>query len=156
MKYFFLMLVMVVASCSSKKGTNAKQVQEQTETVMEQDELTFLVRDNYGGSEEPEIQIIKDVKSLEKFFSKVNITRKPGLPIPEIDFEKEMVILVCSGGATGNGTPAVYKISEAEDEMVLEVIQENTLTSAENTAYLTPFCLYKMPLSEKVITFKHK
>ena len=53
--------------------------------------------DSFSNVEVYETTVIKDAKSLSKFYAGINKTRKPGLPVPIVDFSKEMAILVCLG-----------------------------------------------------------
>ena len=151
MKYLIYTFFLICVSCSSQKK---KTVTEQSQTKTNS-ELTLLLRDSYGGGEEPQILVIKEPKSLAQFFNGVNSTRKPGLAIPKIDFEKEMVLVVCSGEIKVNKVPALHMVENKKSKMVLEVSEESTLANDQATNITTPFCIYKMPLSNTEISFQH-
>lgn len=116
--------------------------------------LTLLLRDSYGGPETPEIQIIKEPSTLKTFFSKINRTRKPGLAVPKIDFAKEMVIILCSGERSGDLMPSLYLGEETHEQMIIGVKEENDQEKLGSTAVTAPFCVYKMPLTHKEVTFR--
>jgi len=81
--YFFVGLVLALFSCKSQKSSSALP-------------LELIVTEDYSGAEEEEIIIVRTEKELHSFFAKVNRTRKPGLPIPVIDFTKDLLIIWCS------------------------------------------------------------
>lgn len=109
-------------------------------------DLTLVVSDSYSGMETPETLIIKDAKSLTKFYSLINRTRKPGLPVPNIDFSKEMIIVRCGGTIREGTTPELYVKDRTEEQITLGIHTSSSV--AGSTAVTTPFSLYKMPLSK--------
>ena len=146
MKSFFLILLVMCLGCKSqKKGTSIQDNSIGTPTL--------ILTDNYGGTEEQEIQVIKDMGTLKKFFIKINKTRKPGLPVPEVDFTREMVVIYCSGKTRLKAATKLYKMEETETQLVMSTkITDSTTTS---TATITPFSIYKMPLTEKELVLRN-
>ena len=71
----FLILLMGMLSCKSQKS---QQMADNTN-----DGLTLLVEDGYSGVENFESMVVRDQKTLNSFFAKINRTRKPGIPVPE-------------------------------------------------------------------------
>ncbi|MEB8347217.1 hypothetical protein OO010_14260 [Flavobacteriaceae bacterium KMM 6898] len=148
MKIVLLTLLFVCISCKSQK----KGVQHNEENG-QMDEPTLVLKDNYSNIDSSQVSVIKDQKALNKFFVQVNKTRKPGLPVPEIDFTKEMMILICAGEQKGSYVPRVTIVNEDAGNMIVN-IGKNQASDSTDTAMSTPFFLYKMPISKKLITFK--
>ncbi|MFK5972248.1 MAG: hypothetical protein QM485_03115 [Flavobacteriaceae bacterium] len=115
--------------------------------------LTLVLEDNYSGSDTSEVIIIKDYKRLKRFFLKVNKTRKPGLLVPEIDFSKDMVIILCNGKQNEGLWSRLHFLEETREKMTLEIVQKND-TDESLTTSISPFCIYKLPLTSKEIVFK--
>jgi hypothetical protein len=95
---------------------------------------------------------------LESFYSQINRTRKPGLPVPEVDFEREMVLLVILGEQAGEKTVTLSTIEETALEVTLIVeIGEDPAAYQDSgpgaRPILQPFYLYKMPLIDKRVNF---
>ena len=120
------------------------------------EKLTLLLEDNYSGSEVEETMIIKDAKALQRFYSKINRTRKPGLPVPEVDFTKEMILVHCIGEQM-NGNQATLSIEEEnKKEVIISTSHEKSKKSDTSSALISPFSVYKMPLTQKEISFRKK
>ncbi|WP_145758343.1 hypothetical protein [Sediminicola sp. YIK13] len=113
----------------------------------------LVMEDSYSNIDSSQISIITDQKALQKFFVQVNKTRKPGLPVPEVDFSKEMLILICAGEQQGTYEPNVT-ILESDDENLTINVERKLPSDSLETAISTPFFLYKMPISEKKVTIR--
>lgn len=145
----FLVLVLLtfcLFSCKAQKELAGEKMKD----------LELVVQDGYSGIMEYETMVIQDTKSLNKFYSQVNKTRKPGLPVPMVDFSREMVIVVCLGEQKGERMPLLSKINETEEELTLavELTDPEKTDTTQNQAISYPFFLYKMPLSPKAIGFQ--
>lgn len=150
MRTIFLGILMLAGTCGSQKDkTSDTNYQVSTEN-----QLMLVLSDNYGGTETEELLVIRDYKALNKFFTKVNMTRKPGLPVPEIDFNKEMVVVYCSGKTTDLNTPELRRMEDRDDKMVFSRVIAANQKKDTSTAVLMPFHLYKMPLTEKEISLR--
>jgi len=121
--------------------------------------LVLLQDDGYSGISEFGAHAIQEQKVLEHHYAQINRTRKPGLPLPDIDFGTEMALLIFLGEQQGTKKVRVSKVAETGTEMVLAVEigedpENNKAIDAGTLPILQPFYLYKMPLSEKRIVFK--
>lgn len=145
MKYFLLLSFVCLLSCKAQK-----QLGDEIEG------LVLVEQDGYSGIETFEAKVIRDTKSLNKFYSQVNKTRKPGLPVPMVNFSQEMVLVVCLGEQQGEQAVLLSKSGETENELFIAVqlSDVNNGGSASAQAISFPFYLYKMPLTEKTITFQ--
>jgi len=152
MKYYFLGILFVLLSCNGQKKTAAESSMD--EQPQKSDHLELLLQDEHGDFVQAETMVIKDQKRLKSFYAKINRTRKPGLPLPVVDFSKEMVIVHCNGVQNRAGTPTLNFDEETDAEIILssKLVQEENSPSIEMITY--PFCLYKMPLTEKEILVK--
>ena len=144
MKVFLFLILGLSISCKSHEKASMAANDDSS-----QEELTLLLSDNYGGTASAEIQVIRDVKSLLKFFAEINKTRKPGLPLPEIDFNKEMVLVYCHGSTQLKTVPGLFIKAETDQEKILGIMDGENKTALSDTAVKMPFSLYKVPLSEK-------
>ena len=147
MRILILGLLVLTGTCRSQKDKN-NDINYQASA---ENQLMLVLSDNYGGTEKEQLMVIRDSKALKKFFTKVNMTRKPGLPVPEIDFNKEMVVVYCNGKTTDMDTPALNRIEDKDDKMVFAPVSDSNQKKVVSTAVLMPFHLYKMPLTEKEI-----
>ena len=151
MRYLSLFIFAVIISCNGQKKAS---MENGGEMKGNSEKLTLLLEDNYSGSEVAETLVIKDEKALRSFYSKLNRTRKPGIPVPEVDFTKEMILIHCLGEQT-NGNLASLSVAEENDqEMIIRTSVAKAQKSSSSSALISPFSIYKMPLTEKEITFK--
>lgn len=123
------------------------------------DGLDLLQRDGYSGVADFEGHAIRDQKTLKSFYSQINRTRKPGLPVPSLDFGTEMALLIFLGEQAGEKKVMVSKLSENGSEIVLAIEigedpDKNKGTDPGSRPILQPFYLYRMPLTEKSILFE--
>ncbi len=143
MKIIFISILILASSCKSQKNLSQE---------IDDNGLTLLVQDGYFYTDTMETAVIEDEKTLKTFFSRVNKTRKPGLPVPQIDFEKEMVLVVCMGEQKTNEMPYLRFLESNEKEINIAI--EMTNTTGKNiytTSY--PFCVYKIPISKHEVVF---
>jgi ketopantoate reductase len=117
-----------------------------------QNSVELLVQDEINSMTEEETLVIRSSKALRSFFTKVNMTRKPGIPVPEVDFNTNMVVIYCSGKRTDGAKPTINKIRENDTEMVF-LANHNTV-AGEKQYTVSPFSLFKIPLTDKTIIFE--
>ncbi len=146
MKFTVLFLLLIFTTCNAQKNNRGADRKDHQDT---DHGLILIVSDSYSGIEIAETLVINDAKSLQKFYSKINRTRKPGLPVPDIDFSKEMVLIRCSGTTNNDTMPNLYVMEETEDEIVLGI--SKTVKDSSSSAVTTPFSVYRMPLAEKEV-----
>ncbi|WP_373518979.1 hypothetical protein [Pricia sp.] len=146
---FFLILIFTTCNAQKNSGDIAKKDHQGND-----DGLILMVSDPYSGIEVAETLIIKDAKSLQKFYSQINRTRKPGLPVPDIDFSEEIVVIRCSGATDKGAMPHLFIMEETEDELVLGT--KETDNDSRSTAVTTPFSAYRMPLTKKEVIVREE
>ena len=136
-----LLVVIMVFSCKSRQvGTS------EVDSYME-----LIVQDNYSGAEEEELLIVRDKKGLSSFFAKINRTRKPGIPIPKVDFTKNVLVIWCTGESY-RGTPELSIKNETDRQYTLR--KSKTKKEKLYFAITSPFSIYKLPLNHKRIVFE--
>ena len=153
MRYLSLLIFAIILSCNGQKKV---PLNNESEVKGSGEKLTLLLEDNYSGSEVEETLVIKDVKALKSFYSKINRTRKPGIPVPEVDFSKEMILIHCSGEQTNGKHTLLSVLEENEKEVIISTSVEKLEKSGTSSALISPFSVYKMPLTQKEISFKKK
>ena len=147
----FCVLVLTQISCKSQKQS----------AVIEQNEnppkIVLVDSDEYSNIFEWDTQVIRDMKSLAKFYSKINKTRKPGLPIPTIDFSKHTALIVCAGEQKPNSKMVLSYGENQDNRLTIKVKTENVKDSKESqiTVVTYPFYVYTIPLTDKTIDFQH-
>lgn len=123
----------------------------------QQEKLELVASDFYGGAEEEVFQVIRSTGELNKFYRKVNMTRKPGLPVPKIDFTQHTAVLYCSGTTTSQEIPSLVIAGQTDTEIQLQTqTEKQDLEQSTATAKLTPFCLFILPHTKKEVVFGKK
>ena len=142
-RLFTLLSLFIFGLNSSCKGQNFPSNINGNALNME-----LVLQDDYSNVVTEEVLLIKNQESLQSFFSKINKTRKPGLPVPDINFDEDMVFVWCQGETLYPGIDLLLQKETKE-----AYIFKKTYTSGkrENTAILSPFLLYKLPISAKNI-----
>jgi len=151
MKYSLLLVLIVFTSCNGQKKATVADNDSKSD-LDANTSLTLLLQDNYSGSDTSETMVVKDSKTLKGFFSKINRTRKPGLPVPEVDFSKDMVIIYCEGLRNDSGFSGLSLKVETKDRLVFKPTYQAPQEKSNFTAAISPFCVYKIPLTDKEIT----
>jgi len=120
------------------------------------EDMVLLDHDDFTNIDSFETRVIRDAKSLNKFYREINKTRKPGLPVPMVDFSKDMLVLICLGEQKGEKTPVLSKLKETDQgvTIALEVLEKKQDGKITVQPIYFPFYLYKLPLVDKPLTFQ--
>lgn len=147
-----LILLIIIASCNGQKKMAENQDASQEE------KMTLVDQNNYSGADSTETMVITSAKALKSFYSRINRTRKPGLPVPEIDFSKNTVIILCSSDANYVSSEKLSVLDETDSEIILGMEQMDkgqiSSSSSNSNEHVSPFFVYTMPLTEKKVSFK--
>lgn len=146
--FLLFTLVLVFASCKSQKNSAADNNSDSDKVV-----LNKLLTDYHDVSNFEKTMVIRDEKALTKFFTSVNRTRKPGLPMPQIDFSKNMLVV------------HFFRFTEQKDELGLSVMeqtdstillqeQESPQLDSSATLKILPFGIFELPITTKKILVK--
>ncbi|MGI9550974.1 MAG: hypothetical protein ACR2MT_07235 [Aurantibacter sp.] len=148
---YFLSFITIMLSCNGQKKMAAQK------DAQEDGRLTLVAQDNYSGADSTETMVITNAKALKSFYARVNRTRKPGLPVPNIDFSRDMVVVLCSADKVSNMEYGLSVIQETETEIVIGSPEgsnnEQNTTSSNSTSLVSPFFVYKIPLTDKRVSF---
>ena len=145
MKQVILLLLFI--SCNAQKGNlnvNSKNTNN--------GELELILRDNYSGLKSPKILVVKEPTALREFYAQINKTRKPGLAIPNLDFNAEMVIVYCAGEQINASAPSMA-IEHVNNESIQITIIDFEIRESSRVS-TSPFCMYKLKASNKDVTFE--
>ncbi|OIQ37626.1 MAG: hypothetical protein BM563_08115 [Bacteroidetes bacterium MedPE-SWsnd-G1] len=144
MKYVLYIITFLIFGCASGKQQNYTQ-EIQFET---------LVQGSNGGYLNNEFIIVKNQDELKTVYTQINKVRKPGFPIPKIDFEKELILALFLGEkTTGGHAISITKIIETIDEVQV-FVQTNAPDGMATSAMTQPYYFCKIPRTEKSIVFK--
>ncbi|WP_139278112.1 hypothetical protein [Pseudozobellia thermophila] len=94
--------------------------------------------------------VIKNRKELQKFYSELNKTRKPALPVPKVDFGQNM-LLVHFYQASDSGTPPRLSVLRKTGDTLFLAERGNGPSHRGGREKLVPFSIYLMPKSEGTI-----
>ncbi len=146
-----LSITLLACNGQKKPAMENEVVKSQAQT---NSPLILVLEDNYAGTDSEETLVIKNEKSLRSFFSKINKTRKPGIPVPVVDFSKETILVYCAGEQQNNGMPRLTIVDETDTEMTLQMGSETIKNAKSTSATISPFSMYKMSSTSKSIVFK--
>lgn len=137
---FILLFILAVSlgSCKSQE----KMKLENTDTVA----MDLIMSGDHSGFEQEQLLKIDSRLEFEEFFGKINRTRKPGIPVPEIDFKRKSVIVRLKGTTTNN-EPDITLQKSSKENLLLKKVRTNS--RKETTALLTPFFIYSVPKTNK-------
>lgn len=150
MKIFLLSIVLLFSTCKSGQPLD----KESPSSVPFQ----VLISASQSNIEEPQRKIITSQKELEAIFAEINKTRKPGIPIPEIDFNTETVAFVNMGQAsTGGHAVTVHNIDKTANTVVI-YLDETSPKPGDNATMVitTPFTMVKLKKQNLPIVFNPK
>jgi len=144
MRYLFLILLF--ASCKCPRQAVGQGGKGEMQTLP----LTLILTDSYGGAEAEALQVFRSKGGLQKFFAEVNKTRKPGLPVPDIDFTKNIALVYSPGKTPAGILPELVALGEKEGNILIGTKKEEQITSA-SAALTQPFAIYTMPITDKEV-----
>jgi len=151
MRLILIILSLFGIACVGQKGVSHDNVDS---SEQDSKNLQLVLEDSYSGVEQPEFQVIRDSKALKNLFLKINRTRKPGLPIPEVDFTEVLLLVYCVGATLEVGSLELVILKESLGNITIGR-KEDALSKKENlNATTSPFYIYKMPLTQKEISFQ--
>ena len=148
------MPLFMVFSCGSSKKSIATDKNNSQGSL----EFSIIVQEAYGGLEKSEERVITSNKELQEVYGIINRFRKPGFLLPEVDFEKHIVVALFMGEKTTGGfSTEVKSVSMDADKMIVNIV-ENEPKPKDNVtrAICQPFCFVQIPRTKegKKIVFK--
>ena len=153
MKILIGAIILLLMSCASSKNV----IEEQNNTSLPiESPFTLLMTEHYGAPSPAQNIVISDSKTLNSFFSKVNRTRKPGIPVPDIDFLKNVIIIVYSGETLNHADSVLYVLKETVTQIVLSTKLRPSKKENSTRKIINSFYMYIMPQSKKEIIIINK
>ncbi len=150
-KPVYSLIILIMVSCGMTNDAISQDKNSENKNVA----FSIILQNEFGGPNTPEIQVIKEPKALQQFYSLINRTRKPGFALPKIDFTKEMVIVLCMGEKREAGNSiSIVSVKESEKELQVLVSEKGNVGKMSAMVITQPFNIVKLPLTLKKIVFK--
>ncbi|MAP56036.1 protease complex subunit PrcB family protein [Altibacter sp.] len=120
-------------------------------------DFTVLEKGSHGNFTNKQERIISDQITLQDIYNTINGTRKPGLPVPEVDFSKYQVAFITSGErSTGGYSIAIDTIVREEEQTILYIGGESPKPGDYVTTVITaPFILVKFEKQSVPVVFRY-
>ena len=136
-----------INSCGSSASVKAEQVEIS---------FTEVLTGSHSNITEQKNIVISNQTELEKIFGKINSTRKPGIPIPEINFEEETAVFLNAGElSTGGSTISVTKVLKEKENVIVVIGGRSPKPGDFVTTVITqPFTLVKFKRQELPVVFR--
>ena len=135
--FFILFFIVQLNSCKSSVTSSLQNSNEMS--------MQNILNENYSGFEEEDYFLIRNQEALNTFYGKINRTRKPGLVPPVVDFSQNMLLVWCGDSKTSNFVD--LEINEGTDSLVVHKLKSKT--EKQNNLIVSPFSIFKLPLSVK-------
>lgn len=151
-KMVLVLLTVFMTACGpTKQSGNMEETPSKNQKTVP---FEVLVQHSHGGYDQPQIKVIKEPTELQAIYLKINMTRRPGFPIPEVDFDKEMIIALYMGEKNSGGySITIDSVEETKNELIINV-KESEPGQIATTVICQPFCIVKMPTTKKEVVFK--
>lgn len=148
MRSLLLLISLLGLACAGQKAASNEKGNSSEQDSMK---LQLVLQDSYSGIEQPEFQVIRGPKALKNLFLKFNRTRKPGLPVPEVDFTQEILLVYCAGATFDVGIKELVILNESLESITIGQKEQTTSKKENLNSTITPFLIYKMPFTQKEI-----
>lgn len=146
---FIAVIAFLMVSCGEDENT--KTVKPYEFTALSQGDLKGNGKEGIGKSK----LIISDPKSFEVILSKINSVNPEISPVPAIDFNKSIVLVVFDEvKSQGGHSIDITRVNEHEDRLMVEVERLND--GGMLTVMTQPYHMVKIPKTTKPIIFKEK
>ena len=154
MRLFLIAISLVLLSCNSQKKATMKD--DKTEQSQSGSGLELIMQEEQGGFDADEMLVFRDAKRLKSFFSKINRTRKPGLPVPDVDFSKEIIIIQCTVKESLTDGASLSVLKETATQLILNIQNRSKAKNTLNVKSYGSFSLYKTPITAKDIILEKR
>lgn len=136
-------------SCDSSKQTV-------TASTAANPKWEVVLQKAHGGPEDAKFIIAQEPSIVADFYKELNTTISPAYAVPEIDYSKEQLLLLCMGQKHTGGYAIEVTDMVKEGNTLTVLVKETTPEpGAMVTSVLTnPFCIVKMPHTDDKIVFK--
>lgn len=141
-----LLLATIAAGCTETKPTAV--------VVLPLERLTPPYRDQYTGLTSPARLVVEEARSFEEIWSRAFGTYQPPPPLPDVDFAREVVIVVALGeqGSGGYLIRVTGAIATSADVLVAIESTAPGADCAVSSALTQPLDIVKIP--RRAATFR--
>ena len=156
MRLILYFMALLATSCKSTQDVRMGNETNSEEYAVQEVPFEIVAQESHGGPLEAQYIEFKGKDTLNHFYTKVNMTRKPGLPVPEINFEKEAVVALCMGEKNTGGYSLEVDHIENTSEHQNVWIKEKTPnpTDMVATVICQPFTIVKFNKTGNPLLFK--
>ncbi len=151
---FSIVLLGNMSSCKSQEKTTTNNAKSKKMVIKKDIPFTILLQNGHSNITEQKNIVIKDKKSLNAIYSKINSTRKPGLPIPKIDFSKTMVLGMFMGTKNSGGYSIHINRIESNDKEMVVFYTEKAPKGRATMAITQPCLLVSTVVSNLPVRFE--
>jgi hypothetical protein len=139
-------------------GTNSCGSSSSAEIPQTEIPFTVLLDGSHSNMKEQKNLVVHDKNELQRILGMINSTRKPGIPMPDIDFNEKTVLFLNAGESSTGGTSiAVDKILQQKDKLVVVVGGKSPKPGDFVATVITqPFTMVSFNKTELPIVFKLK
>lgn len=111
---------------------------------------------SYSAIGEPLQVLVRDVEAWRKMWEQIHRTVSPLPPLPDIDFSREMVVVVALGARpTGGYGIIVDRAYERDDRLEIVVRKQTPGKTCFNTQAVTqPVDIVRLPKTERSVVFR--
>ncbi len=135
---YFVLALMVIASCKSQQKTSMKE---------ENLQMTELEAGPYSGIEEAKDLVIDNEQEWKELWAQYGKNTIPAPETPEIDFEKELVIACFIGMQNSGGHEVIIREVYLDDNTL--IIKRDHISPGINCivtfAITQPYCMIRIP-----------
>jgi len=145
-----LLLMATLFSCKTKEKCVQKDTKMTEKESTQKGKGTantiykVLLSESHGGYKEAKQFVINDNQALSQVYMKLNMMRKPGIPVPKIDFDKNTVLALFLGTKTAGGYSYEITAISIENDTLLVNLKEEKPTVA-NTVITQPSLFVLIP-----------
>lgn len=137
------LLTITLLSCGAKKQKMEKEISYE-----------LIESQSQGGYKVGQYQTITNPLDLKSLYMELNLSKKPGLPVPEVDFESESIVALFMGEKMSGGydikIKSIKRISTTKIEIQIEETSPNDMATM---AITSPFAIYKVSIPNAKTNF---
>ncbi len=154
MKNYIKVLSLLLLAASSITVTNCKGKKvDTTEKILGIESYYEIVLENNNSNHEiKEAVVIQSQEKMQNLFSEINMTRRPGIPLPNVDFNKESLIFAYGGRlSTGGNKMNITQVKNEDDQLHFEF----QIIKPQGTATMsitTPVMIVRIKNDDRKIT----
>lgn len=149
MKFIVLIAFSLLTSCKHTQPLDNAAIQRSIP-------FEVLYEDAISNIPDPTEEVITSSKRLQEVFDAINSTRKPSLPLPEVDWSKEALVFINVGyRSTGGYSVQVDRIEKDAQEYTVYISGKSPKPTDMVTMVLTyPWVLVKFEKPSIPVVFR--